>query len=116
MKPRTIRELIEAKERTERGETAPARVRGVRLNGKGAFIRRTLDPQVFWRDQKAAWDRSIAATRQRLGLSQSEFATLLGISVKTLRHWEQGVCTPSGAARVLLRVAAPHPGVVLEAA
>jgi putative transcriptional regulator len=34
----------------------------------------------------------------------------------TLHHWEQGTRTPSGAARVLLRVAALHPEAVLEAA
>jgi len=66
--------------------------------------------------QKVAWDKSISATRQKLGLSQIRFARLLGISVRTLHHWEQRSRTPSGAARVLLRVAAQHPEAVLEAA
>lgn len=58
---------------------------------------------------------SVAVVRTRLKLSQSEFARLLGISVDTLQNWEQGRRQPSGAARVLLRVAAKHPEVVLEA-
>jgi putative transcriptional regulator len=48
-------------------------------------------------------------------LSQGEFARLLGISVDTLQNWEQGRRKPSGAARVLLKVAARHPEAVLEA-
>ena len=40
----------------------------------------------------------------------------VGISLRTLHHWEQGTRVPSGAARVLLQVAADHPQAVLEAA
>jgi putative transcriptional regulator len=58
---------------------------------------------------------SVAVVRAKLKLSQSEFARMLGISVDTLQNWEQGRRQPSGAARVLLRVAAKHPEVVLEA-
>lgn len=47
-------------------------------------------------------------------LSQSEFAALMGISVSTLRNWEQGRRTPEGAARVLLQVAAKHPEVIWD--
>lgn len=59
---------------------------------------------------------SIAAeARQRLGLSQSQFAALLGVSARTLQDWEQGRREPSGAARALLRVAAVRPDAVHEA-
>src|SRR5260221_7455639 len=116
MKTRKIREMIRAKEQIERGELAPARVWDVRPDGKGGFRRRSLDPRAFQREQKAAWDKSIVATRHKLGLSQNKFAQLLGISIRTLHHWEQGSRMPSGAARVLLRVAALHPDVVLKAA
>jgi putative transcriptional regulator len=58
---------------------------------------------------------SVAVVRTKLKLSQSEFARMLGISVDTLQNGEQGRRQPSGAARVLLRVAAKHPEVVLEA-
>jgi len=116
MKARSIREMIRAKEQIERGTATPAKVWDVRSDGKGGFTRRTVGPKAFRRAQKTAWDKSIAATRQKLGLSQSRFARLLGISIRTLHHWEQGTRTPSGAARVLLRVAAQHPEAVLEAA
>jgi putative transcriptional regulator len=55
--------------------------------------------------------KRIRATYQ---LSQTQFASLLGISVATLRNWEQGRRTPEGAARVLLQVAATHPQALLE--
>jgi len=116
MKARRIQEMIRAKEQIERGAATSAKVWEVRSDGKGGFTRRQVDAKAFRRAQKAAWDNSIAATRQKLGLSQSRFARLLSISVRTLHHWEQGTRTPSGAARVLLRVAAQHPEVVLEAA
>ena len=58
---------------------------------------------------------SVAVVRSRMKLSQGEFARMLGISVDTLQNWEQGRRKPSGAARVLLKVAARHPEVVLEA-
>jgi len=42
--------------------------------------------------------------RQRLGMSQTEFADAYGLSVWTLRQWEQGVAAPDGAARSYLKV------------
>ena len=52
-----------------------------------------------------------AATEARLkvGLSQSAFAELLGVSVRTLQEWEQGRREPSGAARTLLKIAMQSP-------
>ena len=47
--------------------------------------------------------------RMAAGLSQSEFAELLGVSVRTLQGWEQGRREPTGAARVLLRIAEKNP-------
>jgi putative transcriptional regulator len=55
-----------------------------------------------------------AAVRETYGLSQQEFAALLGISVRTLQNWEQGRRQPHGPARVLLRVAAEHPRAVWD--
>lgn len=52
--------------------------------------------------------------RERYELSQTEFAALLGISIKTLQNWEQGRRSPRGAARVLLQVAAKHPDAVWD--
>jgi putative transcriptional regulator len=52
--------------------------------------------------------------RDSFGLTQVEFAAMLGISVRTLRNWEQGRRVPEGPARVLLQVAAKHPAAVLD--
>lgn len=76
-----------------RGEQAPARAYDVDL----------ADPDV-------------AAIRERMGLSQSRFAYLLGISPRTLQGWEQGRRAPKGAERTLLRVAAKHPDALLDVA
>jgi putative transcriptional regulator len=62
----------------------------------------------------AAPSLDVAAIRKRYNLSQTRFAALLGISVKTLRNWEQGRREPVGAARVLLMVAARHPDAVWD--
>ena len=51
----------------------------------------------------------VAAIREGTGLSQSRFAQLLGVSVRTLQEWEQGRRSPSGAARTLLMIAAKSP-------
>jgi len=58
----------------------------------------------------------IAETRARVGLSQSEFARLLGVSVRTLQEWEQGRRIPSGPARTLLTIAHKNPKALLEVA
>ena len=54
--------------------------------------------------------------RAKVGMSQSAFAKLLGVSVRTLQEWEQGRRAPSGAARTLLLVAARNPQALLEVA
>lgn len=54
--------------------------------------------------------------RQKLGMSQTQFAKLMGVSVRTLQDWEQGRHAPSGAAKTLLRIAAMNPEAVLAAA
>lgn len=51
----------------------------------------------------------IAEARNRLGMSQSELAALMGVSTRTLQDWEQGRRKPTGAAQTLLRVAIAHP-------
>lgn len=58
----------------------------------------------------------IARARLASGLSQSAFAALLGVSVRTLQDWEQGRREPSGAAKTLFRVAERHPEILQELA
>jgi putative transcriptional regulator len=95
MKKALFEELLESVKQAkaiERGELKPARV--VRINPKTEILR----------------------VRGKLGLSQSKFAAILGISADTLQNWEQGRRSPTGPAKVLLKIAAKHPEVLLEVA
>lgn len=55
----------------------------------------------------------VKTIRNKIGLSQSAFAALLGVSVRTLQEWEQGRRAPKGPAQALLRVADRHPEALL---
>jgi putative transcriptional regulator len=57
----------------------------------------------------------IKSIREKLGKSQAEFALMIGVSVATLRNWEQGRRVPDGPARALLRIADKNPEAVAEA-
>ncbi|WP_029890633.1 helix-turn-helix domain-containing protein [Polycyclovorans algicola] len=56
----------------------------------------------------------ITEARARSGLSQSQFAQVLGVSTRTLQEWEQGRRKPSGAAQSLLAIASKRPEVIRE--
>jgi putative transcriptional regulator len=58
---------------------------------------------------------NVKAIREKTGMSQQRFCATFGISLGTLRHWEQGLRTPRGAARVLLKVVDQNPQAVIEA-
>lgn len=58
----------------------------------------------------------IVEARVTSGLSQASFASLLGVSVRTLQDWEQGRREPSGAAKTLIKVARLHPEILKELA
>jgi putative transcriptional regulator len=55
-----------------------------------------------------------ATARAKTGLSQAQFATLLGVSKRTLQDWEQGRREPSGAAKSLIELAMQRPDVLVE--
>ena len=57
----------------------------------------------------------VKKVRATLGQSQQDFALMIGVSVATLRNWEQGRRTPDGPALALLRVAAKNPRAVAAA-
>lgn len=52
--------------------------------------------------------------RTKFHLSQREFASLFGVSVRTLQQWEQGRRVPRGAASMLLRIISKHPDAVMD--
>lgn len=58
----------------------------------------------------------VISARKKSGMSQTEFASLLGVSVRTLQEWEQGRRQPSGAAKTLISIAERRPEVLREAA
>ena len=77
------------------GEDVPVRVTMVSVQGMPAI--------------------EVRSVRQKLGLSQSEFAARFGFTPATVKNWEQGRTQPDGPARVLLAVIAHHPDAVEDA-
>ena len=59
-------------------------------------------------------ESEVKKIRDQYGLSQTKFASLMGISVATLQNWEQGRRKPEGPSLVLLRVVAEHPEAILD--
>lgn len=83
----------------------------------GTIRRTTLDPLAHQAGQARAWEAKTEAAKIRhdLNLTQAGFASLLGVSLATIRKWERGTGQPSGAAKTLLIVAKKHPEVIREA-
>lgn len=57
---------------------------------------------------------NVKAIRKKTGMSQQRFCATFGISLGTLRHWEQGLRSPRGPARVLLKVVDHDPKAVIR--
>jgi putative transcriptional regulator len=60
-------------------------------------------------------DPEVKGIREKMGLSQNRFATLIGVSQRTLENWEQGRRHPTGPARALLRIVDADPQSALNA-
>ena len=105
---------VRAMKAVHRGEATPSRAWEVVRGEDGTIVRRAIDPECVRQRRQSGRDPAVAAGRAMLGLSQDQFAQMLGISVRTLHNWEQGRRKPSRAARVLLRVALRHPEIVLR--
>ena len=56
----------------------------------------------------------VTAIREKYKMTQKEFSLLLGISVGTLRNWEQGRRKPQGSAKIPLKIAEKQPKAILE--
>jgi putative transcriptional regulator len=77
---------------------------------------RALPARVRARLSRGQFDTGgdVAALRRFVGMTQENFAQAMGISVHTLRNWEQGRRKPEGPAIALLRIAARHPNIIRE--
>lgn len=65
---------------------------------------------------KVELNNQVGRVRVKSGLSQAQFAAVLGVSKRTLEQWEQGRRAPSGPAQTLIKIAERHPEVLLEVA
>lgn len=89
---------------TDVPELAPELVaRGIKASVRRRLMRGELET-----------GEDVAALRRFVGLTQTQFARAVGISVHTLRNWEQGRRHPEGPAVALLRIAARHPRIIRE--
>ncbi len=77
---------------------------GAIMRGEDIPHRRTVVTQI-----------DVKALRERTGLTQAKFSTMIGVSIKTLQNWEQGRREPDGPAKALLRVVEREPEAVLNA-
>lgn len=99
--PMTEKELIKRDAKRDLGAELLKSVREMKA-GKGRVVARVAVSPVI-------------EARTKSGLSQAQFAALLGVSVRTLQEWEQGRRQPSGAAKTLLAIAGKRPEVLREA-
>jgi putative transcriptional regulator len=80
-----------------------------------AELRKSVKEMIARKGTKVAVSPVVSA-RIKSGLSQSQFAGLLGVSVRTLQEWEQGRRSPSKAAQTLITIAERRPEVLREVA
>jgi len=100
--PMTEKELQKRDAKRDLGAELLKSVRQMKAGSSGKIHKVAISP--------------VVSARMKSGLSQSAFAKLLGVSVRTLQDWEQGRRQPSGAAKTLIAIADRSPKVLLEAA
>jgi DNA-binding transcriptional regulator YiaG len=118
MKKTELNQIARQAAAVGRGEIRAARATRIEVLPDGNVTEVEVNAEDFRKMRSTAWDAKTEAARirQRLGMTQPEFASLLGIPIATLRKWEIGPSQPSGAARTLLLLAEKHPALVKEAA
>lgn len=96
------------------GKTRPARAYVTKKLPDGSVSIREVDPAKARKKRERIYNETndVARIRQKTGMSQSEFAGFLGISVRTLQSWERNASKPSGAAATLLRIVEARPEVI----
>lgn len=115
MTKRELKSLVRERDEVLTGTVAAVGVTRVTLDAAtGEFVHTELDPEVCRQEMAAKHAAQVAKARKRLHLSTDDFAHMFGTTVRTVRNWERGIRVPSGAARVLIEVAARHPKAVLE--
>ncbi|MDZ4075508.1 MAG: helix-turn-helix domain-containing protein [Hylemonella sp.] len=98
--PMTEKQLLARDAKRDIGAELLLSVRQLKA-GKGKVVARVEVP-------------AVTLARLKSGLSQAEFANLLGVSIRTLQDWEQGRRQPSGAARTLITIAEQQPKVLKQ--
>ena len=76
----------------------------------GKIMRDELEPSRVFEFDKP----NVKSIREKIGFSQSKFATLIGVSIRTLQNWEQGHRNPTGPAKVLLKLVHSDPESVFK--
>ncbi|MGB6219391.1 helix-turn-helix domain-containing protein [Haloferula sp.] len=113
----TPADLKTRKDALERGESIPSRVFQMEKKADGSYARIEVNAESQRRKSAREWKAKskVAQARHTLGMTQGEFAELLGVGISTLRSWEQKKREPSGAARMLIAIAIKHPEVLQDA-
>lgn len=109
-----IETLHRMREELESGKVRPARAYVTEKLPDGSVKIREVDPEESRARRQRIYNEmnEVAKIRQKTGMSQSEFAGFLGISVRTLQSWERNASKPSGAALTLLRIVEARPEVL----
>jgi putative transcriptional regulator len=110
-----LKELVRERDAVLIGAVAASRVTRLTRDAQGRAVHTELDPETSRRELAAEHAEHVAKARARLRYTEEEFADLLGTSPRTVTAWERGRRVPTGAARVLIEIAAKNPKAVLAA-